>query len=831
MKTDSQMPEFTDNPNRTKDCTATVCKSCQTSLDNAPVIGHERRQLFDIPAVNMKVTEYRVEVRKCPKCDHKNHLNFPGLINQRTQYGHNVRDYAVYFNKNLRFPVKKTVETFRNIFETTISEEVIIEAVENDGQPYDSKYCPEFIKDHNKVEIQVIEVKICEKCGHSLENTPIMGYSRRQVFDIPTVGMEVTEYQGNTRQCPNCKKRNQPDFPNSVSEVTQYGDKVKLYASHFKTYLRIPAKKTTKIFEDIFGYPVSEAFLNKINKEGEDESENPKKKDFIYNPELPVISQREITQSGEISIVPYLFKKLKKQVVYLTGIFCFGLLLWSTLFVIKNWADISKRMESLGSKEIEIPIEKSVNISSLHPDRNGGEEIYISALIHGRIDRLDEDGHYDMSDIDIKRSFMRFDLSSIPDTALILDARLLLYKATSHVHQGNRTTSGPNTSLLQRVTSKWDADTITWNKQPKINDKDQIVLNDITDSDDVHNKNRTHSNAQQTSKVPIKKDYWDIDVKNMVQKMIMTIPKHGSKNHGFMLRLQTEMERGYYNYDKSMLFSSGLVREPSLRPKLVVRYKRSNHTPVIDEDETEKEEKKIEDMFTEFDEKFGKLRPIPSKGKKQPVTTTSINNRNSITGLGVGDIKHFNGKVLGMKKSDIKIPSSLFGTTIEGSINLDIEDGKTYKISAIVGIKSDGDNYKDRPHNSSEINNLLETTIFDKLKETERKAIFDIDKYNHITNTLYFMNDRCFKLIFDFPQGNISYSELMDALMSEYGGALDTTGRWVWETEDIEYRIYTPHKDIIRLKAMYKPMLDDIKKVVETAHRKKGEGWKGGPPL
>jgi len=263
MKTNSQMPELTDNPKRTEDCTATVCKSCHTSLDNAPVIGKERRQVFDIPAIRMKVTEYRVEVRKCPKCEHKNHLNFPGWINQRTQYGPNVRRYAVYFNKYLRVPLKETVETFQDIFGTTISESFIAEAVQNDGQSYDSKYCPEFIKDHKDIEIKLIKVKICKKCGYSLEKATIVGYIRRQVFDIPTVGMEVTEYQGKIRQCPNCKNRNQPDFPNSVTEYVQYGDNLISHALYYANYLRIPVRKATKIFKDIFGYTISEAWLYK----------------------------------------------------------------------------------------------------------------------------------------------------------------------------------------------------------------------------------------------------------------------------------------------------------------------------------------------------------------------------------------------------------------------------------------------------------------------------------------------------------------------------------------------------------------------------------------
>ena len=62
----------------------------------------------------------------------------------------------------------------------------------------------------------------------------------------------------------------------------------------------------------------------------------------------------------------------------------------------------------------------------------------------------------------IERSYFEFDLSEIPPQATILSADLSLYY---HFLPGNpeQTHSGNNECLIQRVTSSWDENSITWN--------------------------------------------------------------------------------------------------------------------------------------------------------------------------------------------------------------------------------------------------------------------------------------------------------------------------------------------------------------------------------
>jgi hypothetical protein len=43
------------------------CVHCQTSLSDVPVVEYENRQVFDIPAIHIEVTEHKSEIKFCPQ--------------------------------------------------------------------------------------------------------------------------------------------------------------------------------------------------------------------------------------------------------------------------------------------------------------------------------------------------------------------------------------------------------------------------------------------------------------------------------------------------------------------------------------------------------------------------------------------------------------------------------------------------------------------------------------------------------------------------------------------------------------------------------------------
>ncbi|HRF56132.1 MAG TPA: IS66 family transposase zinc-finger binding domain-containing protein [Campylobacterales bacterium] len=58
----------------------------------------------------------------------------------------------------------------------------------------------------------ISSAEVCSNCGVSLEGATSHLNASRQVFDIPVLKMEVTEYQVHTKRCPCCKTINKGSF-------------------------------------------------------------------------------------------------------------------------------------------------------------------------------------------------------------------------------------------------------------------------------------------------------------------------------------------------------------------------------------------------------------------------------------------------------------------------------------------------------------------------------------------------------------------------------------------------------------------------------------------
>src|SRR6266496_4660092 len=99
------------------------------------------------------------------------------------------------------------------------------------------------------------------------------------------------------------------------------------------------------------------------------------------------------------------------------------------------------------------------------------------------------------------RSLFKFNLSCIPPNATVTSANLNLFYATQN-NFGNAqhsSLSSSDESVLQRSTSWWSENTVTWNNQPTATIMDQVIL------------------AQSTSGM---QDYPNLDVTAMVQQMV-----------------------------------------------------------------------------------------------------------------------------------------------------------------------------------------------------------------------------------------------------------------------------------------------------------------------
>jgi len=106
----------------------TCCKECGYTLENVEVEAYERRQVFDIPPVNLIVTEHQSQIKTCPCCGKLNKAIFPESVKYPVQYGPNILASAIYC-KNYQFiPYERISEFFNDIMGIKICPATIIRA-------------------------------------------------------------------------------------------------------------------------------------------------------------------------------------------------------------------------------------------------------------------------------------------------------------------------------------------------------------------------------------------------------------------------------------------------------------------------------------------------------------------------------------------------------------------------------------------------------------------------------------------------------------------------------------------------------------------------------
>ena len=113
--------KMVNNPDEMVIHRADQCSNCHTSLENEWVKDYEKRQIFDIPPVQLHSTEHRSEIKLCPKCGRITTAKFPNDVTQPTQYGSRLRAFAVYLHDYQLIPYNRSCELLSDVYGCKIS--------------------------------------------------------------------------------------------------------------------------------------------------------------------------------------------------------------------------------------------------------------------------------------------------------------------------------------------------------------------------------------------------------------------------------------------------------------------------------------------------------------------------------------------------------------------------------------------------------------------------------------------------------------------------------------------------------------------------------------
>lgn len=118
------------NPDHTIVHPVHECQHCHTSLHEAQVERYEKRQVFDIPPVQMEVTEHRVEIKRCACCGKESKGEFPQGVTQPVQYGSEVKAQATYLNQYQMIPLERVSETFEDFYGQGLADGTIVKVLQ-----------------------------------------------------------------------------------------------------------------------------------------------------------------------------------------------------------------------------------------------------------------------------------------------------------------------------------------------------------------------------------------------------------------------------------------------------------------------------------------------------------------------------------------------------------------------------------------------------------------------------------------------------------------------------------------------------------------------------
>jgi transposase len=92
-----------------------------------------------------------------------------------------------------------------------------------------------------------------------MEQAP--GQQKRQVFDMPEPGVQVTEHRAHRWRCLACGTETHGEFPDEVTAVAQYGAPVVALVVYLQAWHVIPEDRLAALRADVFGVELASATI------------------------------------------------------------------------------------------------------------------------------------------------------------------------------------------------------------------------------------------------------------------------------------------------------------------------------------------------------------------------------------------------------------------------------------------------------------------------------------------------------------------------------------------------------------------------------------------
>ena len=104
------------------------CACCGASLKNAAVVDEQAHQVFDLPPLQLLVTEHRAQTRRC-RCGTMTQALFPKEAQEGVQYGPRLKALCVYLRDYQLLPFARLKEMLSDLLDAPLSQGTLANAL------------------------------------------------------------------------------------------------------------------------------------------------------------------------------------------------------------------------------------------------------------------------------------------------------------------------------------------------------------------------------------------------------------------------------------------------------------------------------------------------------------------------------------------------------------------------------------------------------------------------------------------------------------------------------------------------------------------------------